>query len=139
MSRNSMFRKLVFTAALEDDRRILEEEEMTHYSSADLEDDWEFKIVRSPMGTFRDPEIFSELLEEEARYGWVLLEKLDDSRVRFKRPRSARSRDYSYEGEDPYRSFYGRSPQRITRILSFILIGMIIITLGLILLMRNFL
>ena len=37
-----------------------------------------------------------------------MLEKFDDSRVRFKRPRSARARDaFLSEGVDPYRTRYG--------------------------------
>ena len=37
----------------------------------------------------------------------MLLEKFDDNRVRFKRPRKARARDiYLPEGVDPYRTRY---------------------------------
>jgi hypothetical protein len=37
-----------------------------------------------------------------------MLEKFDDSRIRFKRPRSARARDVLLpEGVDPYRTQYG--------------------------------
>jgi len=35
---------------------------------------------------FRDPVVLRQLCEEEAEAGWILLEKLDDHRVRFKRP-----------------------------------------------------
>lgn len=47
---------------------------------------WEFKIVRARRNLFRDPAIFQCLCEEEAEAGWIMLEKLDDRRVRFKRP-----------------------------------------------------
>lgn len=70
-----------------------EEEDMTGYTQDDLNNDWEFKIVRSDTAAFRKPEVLKKLLEEEARVGWVMLEKFDDGRVRFKRPRSARTRD----------------------------------------------
>jgi hypothetical protein len=93
-------------------RRAAEEEEeaMTPYSRDELADDWEFKIVRSSTGAFRRPENLSRVMEEEARAGWQLVEKFDNSRVRFKRPRSAQQRDSQLpEGVDPYRSHYGVS------------------------------
>lgn len=71
-------------------RRLLlekEEEEMTLYEQGDLDGDWEFKIVRSPTAAFHKQEAFEQLIEEEARASWVMLEKLDDRRVRFKRSR----------------------------------------------------
>ena len=87
-----------------------EEEAMTPYSRDELADDWEFKIVRSSTGAFRRPENLSRLIEEEAPAGWQLVEKFDNNRVRFKRPRSARQRDAQLpEGMDPYRSHYGLS------------------------------
>ena len=97
------------TAAAKRRKMLLaEEENMTPYTQDDLANDWEFKIVRSETAAFRKPEVLSKLLEEEAQAGWVMLEKLDDSRVRFKRPRSARARDaYLPDGVDPYRTRYG--------------------------------
>jgi hypothetical protein len=86
----------------------LEEEEMTRYSTDELEDNWEFKIVRSQSGAFRKSEVFQTLLQEESIAGWELVEKLDDRRVRFKRPRDARRHDAALPpGIDPYRSHYG--------------------------------
>jgi len=91
-----------------------EEEDMTSYTQDDLSDDWEFKIIRSDSGAFRKPEVLKALLEEEARAGWVMLEKFDDGRVRLKRPRSARTRDALLSpGTDPYRTQYGISSTRI--------------------------
>ncbi len=87
-----------------------EEEEMTPYSREELEQDWEFKIVRANTGVFNKPAVFNRLIEEEARAGWVLVEKFDNNRVRFKRPRSARLRDAQLpEGIDPYRVRFGMS------------------------------
>ena len=107
-------------AAAEKERRrkvmLAEEEEtMTGYAQDDVQGDWEFKIVRSESGAFRRPEVLQGLIEEQAQAGWVLLEKLDDSRVRFKRPQRARARDiYLPEGVDPYRTQYGsRSSQAV--------------------------
>jgi hypothetical protein len=93
----------------------LEEEKMAHYTQEDLDDDWEFKFVRSPTGAFQKIEILEALLEEEAKFGWVLLEKFDSRRIRLKRRRSDRDRDDRYisQGEDPYRTYYDASPQHV--------------------------
>ena len=90
-------------------RRDREEELMTQYSPNDIGDDWEFKIVRSNTATFRNPAALQKLIDEEARAGWVMLEKFDDSRVRFKRRRGARAAADLPPGYDPYRSHYGMS------------------------------
>ncbi|MFE1744688.1 hypothetical protein [Coleofasciculus sp. H7-2] len=69
---------------------------------------WEFKIVRAKGDLFRNPTVFQKLCEEEAQSGWILLEKMDDRRVRFKRPTAMRdmipSESLAY---DPYRCHYG--------------------------------
>jgi hypothetical protein len=90
-------------------QRLAEEgEAVTEYTQDDLKNDWEFKIIRSDSGAFRRPEVLAKLIEEEAQAGWMMLEKFDDSRVRFKRPRSSRARDaYLPPGVDPYRTQYG--------------------------------
>jgi hypothetical protein len=102
-------------AANEQRRKIeQEEEEMTKYTSEDLEQDWEFKIVRGFYPVFRKPEVFQTLLEEEALAGWELVEKLDDRRVRFKRRKDARRRDATLPpGIDPYRTQYGTNTNAI--------------------------
>jgi hypothetical protein len=103
-----------------------EEENMTEYTHDDLRQDWEFKIVRSGSGAFRNPEVLNRLVEEEARAGWVLLEKFDDSRVRFRRPRSARSRDaFLPSGVDPYRTQYGAPAGRQTMVIAVVLGGLL--------------
>ena len=107
-------------AALEQKRKkeYDEEEKMTHYSKSDLEGDWEFKIVRSSFGSFRKPHKLQSLIEEEAQAGWEMVEKFDDNRIRFKRPRSARENDATLPGYiDPYRTQYdglgGQSALRV--------------------------
>jgi hypothetical protein len=96
-----------------------EEETMTNYTKEDLEANWEFKIVRSETGAFRKPEVFQMLLQEESIAGWELVEKLDDRRVRFKRPASARRRDATLPpGVDPYRSIYGNATARTTMMIT---------------------
>jgi hypothetical protein len=89
-------------------RMMAEEEDMTPYTRGDLDNDWEFKIVRSSWSSFGNPARLNRLLEEEARAGWVMVEKFDNSRIRFKRPRSARANDANLlPGVDPYRVNYG--------------------------------
>ena len=81
---------------------------MARYTQDDLNNDWEFKIVRSESGAFRKSEVLKKLIEEEARAGWVMLEKFDDRRIRFKRSRRARTRDALLPpGVDAYRTRYG--------------------------------
>jgi hypothetical protein len=95
-------------------RQEQEEEEMTKYTSEDLEQNWEFKIVRAYFPAFRKPEVFQSLLEEEALAGWELVEKLDDRRIRFKRRREARRKDATLPaGIDPYRTQYGTNTNAI--------------------------
>ena len=97
-----------------------EEVEMTNYTKEDLDSNWEFKIVRSESGSFRRPETFQQLIQEEEIAGWEMMEKLDNRRVRFKRRKDLRSRDATLPpGIDPYRSYFGRG----NRSLSLVLIG----------------
>jgi hypothetical protein len=107
-----------------------EEEDMARYTQDDLSNDWEFKIVRSESGAFRKPEVLRKLIEEETRAGWVMLEKFDDRRVRFKRPRSARTRDALLPpGVDPYRTRYG-APSAQYALLATIVLGLVAAGLG---------
>jgi hypothetical protein len=87
-----------------------EEEELTKYTPDELSEDWEFKIVRSLGTPFRNPVTLQNLIEDEAEAGWALVEKFDDSRVRFKRPANAREQDHLLPPDiDPYRTQYGVS------------------------------
>jgi len=111
-------------------RRLAEEEDMARYTQDELGNDWEFKIVRSDSGAFRKPEAVKNLLEEEARSGWVMLEKFDNSRIRFKRPRSARNRDTLLPPDvDPYRTRYG-APTAQYAVLVTMLLGLVALGLG---------
>ena len=108
------------TAAEEKRRQMLraEEEGMTQYTQSD----WEFKIVRSDSAVFRKPEVLNRLVEEEAQAGWVMLEKFDDNRLRFKRPRSARARDaFLPDGVDPYRTRYGTPTRQVAVMIGLVL------------------
>ncbi len=79
---------------------------------------WEFKIVRANRDLFRRADVFQRLCKEEGEAGWILLEKLDDRRVRFKRPIALRDIvNPDYLSQDPYRSHYG-SPLNLTAFLA---------------------
>jgi hypothetical protein len=91
-----------------------EEEELTPYNSDDM-DGWEFKIVRANSRKFKRPEDVQRLCQEEAQAGWEMVEKFDDSRIRFKRRVEERSQD-QYRSVDPYRSMIGASEGKIVAI-----------------------
>ncbi|WP_448514072.1 hypothetical protein [Parathermosynechococcus lividus] len=93
-----------------------EEEQLTTYPSKPPDPQgkpsaqlggWEFKIVRSLGNQFHDPEVLRQVCREEAQGGWILFEKLDDRRLRFKRPMALREKIVPQAGYDPYRSYYG--------------------------------
>ncbi len=86
-------------------RRAREEEQMAGYNAKDL-DGWEFKIVRSALGRFSSRRAIERVQREEAQSGWELVEKFDDSRVRFKRRVEKRSGD-GMATIDPYRTSVG--------------------------------
>lgn len=93
-------------AAKAEERR--EEEEMTPYSDDDPFVKWEFKIIRSGTGAFRNTDRLRETLEGEAQAGWELVEKFDDNRVRLRRSIAVRNDDFARE-IDPYRTWVGVS------------------------------
>jgi len=66
----------------------------------------EYKIIRSSTGAFKNPAKFKAALEEEARAGWELFEKLDCSRARLRRPTTCRQKDAELS-QDPYRTNVG--------------------------------
>jgi hypothetical protein len=96
-----------------------EEEKLTTYENAEATgragnrpdprlNGWEYKIVRARWNAFRDPARFAKLCAEESQAGWVLLEKLDNRRIRFKRPLALRDLVKAEQLPfDPYRTEYG--------------------------------
>ena len=136
MSFGAMVPIIAGASAAQRRRQMLEkeEEEMTQYTRDDLDDEWEFKIVRSGTAAFRKREVLDKVVEEEARAGWIMLEKLDDSRIRFKRPRRARAQDAYLPPEvDPYRTTYGASTPRQVAIM-LLLVGLtLFLVLGMLL------
>ena len=109
-------------------RERKEEETMTSYTQTDLIEGWEFKILRSVTGAFGKPDRLRQALEEEARAGWVLVEKFDNQRVRLKRPASARAGDAGL-GLDPYRTSYGMSEWKFFFTIMGIVLGSVALLL----------
>ena len=104
-----------------------EEEEMTEYSDKDLREGWEFKILRANIAAFRDPQVLKQACEEEAQAGWILVEKFDDQRLRFKRPATAKDRD-NYLSFDAYRTrTQYKMPKKFTRIIVGITIVVVLL------------
>lgn len=92
-------------AAVEARKKKKEEQELSIYTLEELEQDWEFKILRSPSGAFAKRKKVDQAVIEEALAGWMLVEKFDDNRLRFKRPASARNNDYLLPKHiNPYRT-----------------------------------
>jgi hypothetical protein len=87
--------------------RQSEEEDRTGYTEDDLMDNWEFKIIRSPVGLFDRPDFLERVLQEEGRAGWRLVEKFDGTRVRLKRVAGASPAADVPPGYDPYRIVVG--------------------------------
>lgn len=116
-------------AAAEHQRQLREEEEeLTPYSQTDLAQDWEFKIVRATMGSFRKPEFLQRVLDDEARAGWVLVEKFDNCRIRLKRSAQARERDGKLDF-DPYRTDAGPSHTLIALAIGGLILAFALIAL----------
>lgn len=89
---------------------------------------WEFKIVRASRDLFRNPVTLQKLCQEEAKSGWILLEKIDDRRVRFKRLLALRdfidTQQLSY---DPYRCHYGSSFTPLTWVAAIAALTMLVV------------
>ncbi|MCP4582726.1 MAG: hypothetical protein GY839_14035 [candidate division Zixibacteria bacterium] len=116
----------ITAAAAKAARDRQEEEDMTGYSKADL-DGWEFKIMRSNMGKFKDYQKVQILCQEEAKAGWEMVEKFDNYRIRFKRRIDKRAGDRSLQ-TDPYRTNVGVGSGKMVLTISavvFLLIGVL--------------
>jgi hypothetical protein len=118
-------------AAAQRRREQEEEEHMTAYTPRDLAENWEFKILRSATGAFKDPAVMQHFLTEEAQAGWMLVEKFDNSRIRLKRPAAARQQD-SQCTFDPYRTRVGISEVGLGLLIAGSIIGGLAVLLTLI-------
>lgn len=101
---------------------------MTTYTPEELRDGFEFKILRSATGRFKDPEFLRRSLAEEAPAGWSLVEKFDDGRIRLKRPAAARGHDAAL-GVDPYRTTVGMTEQQLAIRIVLVVFGAIALVL----------
>lgn len=120
------------SAAAAKRRQEEEEEDMTPYTPEERAGDWEFKIVRSMGYAFGDREKLKQVVKEEAEAGWVLVEKFDDQRLRFKRPASARAGDALLPADvDPYRTSIGMSGSTVTAVILGVtaLVGVLVVIL----------
>ncbi|MEG4585978.1 hypothetical protein QUA54_12300 [Microcoleus sp. MOSTC5] len=89
---------------------------------------WEYKIVRASSDLFRNPAIFNKLCQEEEEVGWILLEKLDDRRVRFKRPIALRDAPRpNLPLFDPYRTHYGPLSNAMTWAAAIVFLSAIVL------------
>ncbi len=89
---------------------------------------WEYKIVRASSDLFGNPAIFHKLCREEAEVGWILLEKLDDRRVRFKRPIELRDAPRpNLPTFDPYRTHYGPMSNAMTWAVAIVFLSAIVL------------
>lgn len=105
---------------------------MTPYNDKELDNDWEFKIMRSSTGAFSKREKIDQVVSEEAASGWVMVEKFDDNRIRFKRPAAAKRNDFNLPQHiNPYRTSFGMSDAG----LAFTIMGAIALAGGLIFLL----
>ena len=109
-----------------------EEEDRTRYSVEDLMENWEFKIVRCAIPVFEQPAFLANVLREEARAGWQLVEKFDGQRVRLKRVVGRQPVADLPAGYDPYRTavtwmFKSYIPLRVFCIVCLILVPVFIV------------
>lgn len=100
-----------------------EEETLARYSGQELADGWEFKILRSATGAFRNPEKLAQTLAEEGQAGWIFVEKFDNGRLRFKR-RAGSQLATPGLGFDPYRSHVGLSEVKLLLVVLGAMIGL---------------
>jgi hypothetical protein len=116
---------LLAVILLAQQRRQQEEEEEVSTHLSDASTGFEYKIIRSATGAFKTPEKFRAILDEEARAGWELFEKLDDCRVRLRRQVSFRERDADL-GQDPYRTRIAGGEGKVALTIVLIVLGVIV-------------
>ena len=94
----------IFAAKRQQKQRREEEETKTPYTEEDLMNDFEFKILRDPLGRFSRENFRSRILQEESAAGWQLVEVFDGGRLRLKRVKDLHASAVPLPtGYDPYR------------------------------------
>ncbi len=99
------------------------------------DDGYEYKILRSAWATFRHPARLRAALDQEAEAGWDLFEKLDNNRVRLRRPIACRAQDAELH-QDPYRTWSGMQPDALTAIVIVAVFVVILSIVGLVTLLK---
>lgn len=108
----------------------LEEEQETTPMTTDPQ--FEYKIMRTAWGTFENRARLQSVLDQEAPAGWDLCEKLDERRLRLRRPVECREQDAD-RAQDPYRIWVGPSENAlgllvVASIVMMMVVGLIVAT-----------
>jgi hypothetical protein len=77
-----------------------------------------------------------QVLQEEARAGWSLVEKFDNQRIRLKRPHGAKASDQQLSF-DPYRTTIGMSEGRLALVILSIVFISLAVLIGIIALLKS--
>lgn len=110
---------IVASAQKQQDEKLLAE-----LIGKDKEDQYEFKILRGHLRTFRKPERLQAILEEERRSQWEMVIKLDEERIVLRRPRRSHAYDAMSGSEtDPYRTQIGSS---LVSPILFVVLGLLL-------------
>jgi len=88
----------------------------------------EYKVIQSQTPLFADTNKMQEVLSEEAKAGWRLLEKQDNYKIRLQREISHRANDASL-GFDAYRTSVGVSSVVTYGVTALLTIGIVSIIL----------
>ncbi len=110
-------------AAAAQAKRLRDQEEEEALAMSMDTGTFEYKIIRSATAAFKHPGKLRAVLEEEAQAGWDLMEKLDDTRVRLRRPIQCRNSDADLS-QDPYRTWVGISD---TGLALGVLVGLLVV------------
>lgn len=113
-----VFGAVAAAAAAKQLQRSNEELEDSHIMTETTPTEYEYKILRGSLSSFKKRENLNRALEEESRAGWELFEKLDDCRLRLRRPVSRRDGDAHLE-IDAYRSTFGAGDSKVAVYLIF--------------------
>jgi len=86
--------------------------------------DLEFKVLHSTTPLFTSSKKIDEIMAEESKAGWQLLEKLDNYKLRLQRNISHRSKDQDL-GFDAYRSQVGVNNMIVYSITAAVTLGVV--------------
>ncbi|MFM1897473.1 MAG: hypothetical protein RLZZ385_2547 [Pseudomonadota bacterium] len=91
--------------------------------------DTEYKIVQSNTPMFASSARLKEIMAQEAKAGWDLVEKLDNYKLRFQRDISHRANDDSLDF-DPYRTQVGVSSVITYTVTAVVTIAIVLVILN---------